>query len=100
MAAFVCEDPDSGADAALHETVGGPGEDAEELRGKEGVNVQGKVEEDGGVEEIADDVGRGNEERAVEAVLGNRIFDCLQSYFFFFLPSMLGFVSSAEARQV
>jgi hypothetical protein len=100
MAAFVREDPDSGADAALQKTVSGPGEDAEGLRGKKSVDVQGEVEEDGGVEEIAEDVGRGNEERAVETVLGNSIFDCRQSYFFFFLPSMSGFVSSAEAHQV
>lgn len=80
VAAFVREDPDAGADAALGEAVGGPGEDAQGLRGDQ-VDLERGVEEHAGVEEVPGDIGAGDGERAVEAVLGDCIADCFEGEF-------------------
>jgi hypothetical protein len=80
VAALVGEDPDAGAGAALEEAVKDPGEDAEGERG-EVVDLQGEVEEDSGVDEVADYVGAGDEEGAVEAVRGDGIADFLEGEF-------------------
>lgn len=80
VAAFVREDPDPRADAALGEAVGGPGEDAQGLRGDQ-VDLERGVEEHAGVEEVPGDIGAGDGERAVEAVLGDCIADCFEGEF-------------------
>jgi hypothetical protein len=80
VATLVGEDPDSGAGAALEEAVEDPGEDAQR-QGREVVDLQGEVEEDSGVDEVADYVGAGDEEGAVEAVRGDGIADFLEGEF-------------------
>ncbi len=77
VAAFVREDPDPRADAALGEAVGGPGEDAQGHGGDQ-VDLQRSVEEHAGVEQVSGDIGAGDGERAVEAVLGDCIADCFE----------------------
>jgi hypothetical protein len=80
VAALVREDPDAGAGATLEEAVEDPGDDAEGERG-EVIDLQGEVEEDPGVDEVADYVGAGDEEGAIEAVRGDGIADFLEGEF-------------------
>lgn len=68
VAALVGDDPDAGEDAALEDPVQRPGGKAERGGWNGRDEVKGEEEEDGGDEEIVEDVGEGTGNGAVEAV--------------------------------
>lgn len=78
MAAFMSQNPYSGADTTLEEAVDSPGEGAQRQRGEE-VDVEGAVGEDGAVEDVAGEVEEGGDNRGVEAFLGNGVLEGLQA---------------------
>lgn len=57
MSALVCQDPDAGEDEALESGVRSPCEESEIGVGKERDVCGGRIDEDGGVEEVADNIG-------------------------------------------
>jgi len=75
VAAFVGEDPDAGEYKALESGVCSPGEETEGIRGNQWDICCCQVEEDAGVEEIADDVGHAAEDGGLEAVSWDGVVD-------------------------
>lgn len=81
VTAFVTDDPESSEDETLHNGVGGPENKAEVRVVGERIDLEGEVDEDGGIENVARSVRQGPECRGIEAIGWDRVSYLLEGQF-------------------